>query len=104
MQCRISVSPCTDGERLSFSPFDEDSSCHLLAEKSQDCDKVGWATNSGQNFPESFTVGGLEGLNQVNESYVKILVLFLTFLLKLTGHKDHVRGSLRCPEATLAFR
>ena len=72
-------------------------------EKSRYCDKVGKATKSEQNFQTSFTVDGVEGLSQVNESYVKVLVLFLTFIFNLPGHKD-VRGSLICPEATLAFR
>ena len=56
-------------------------------EKSQDCNKVGRATKSGLNIPDSFTVDGVDGRNQGNESYVKILVLFLTFLLNLTGKK-----------------
>ena len=43
-------------------------------------------------------------LNQVNDSHVKILVLFTGFLLNLPGHKDHVCGSSRCPKATLTFR
>ena len=73
-------------------------------EESQDCDKVSRATKSGQNFPGSFTVDGVEGLSQVNENHIKILILFSTFLLNLPGHKDLVRGSSRCPEATLAFR
>ena len=46
--------PCTEGERLCFSPADE---------KFHDCDKVGSLIESGQNFPESFTVDGVERLS-----------------------------------------
>ena len=73
--------PCTGGERLCFSTVYEDSCCHLVVEKTQDWDKVGRATKSGENIPESFTVDRVEGLSQVNESHVTILVLFPTFLL-----------------------
>ena len=38
--------PCMDGERLCFSPVEEDSCCHLVTEKSQYCDKVSRATKS----------------------------------------------------------
>ena len=62
--------PCTDGETLCFSPVDEDSCCHLVMEKSQDCDKVDRAPKSGQNCPESFTVDGVEGLNQVTRLFL----------------------------------
>ena len=58
--------PCTDCERFCFRPVDEDTCCHLVV----DCDKVGRAIKSGQNFPESFTVDGIEGLSQIIESYV----------------------------------
>ena len=73
-------------------------------EKSQDCGEVCKATKSGQHFPESFTVDGVESLSQINERYVEIHVLFLAFLLNLPSHKYHVRGSSKCSEATLAFR
>ena len=61
-------------------------------EKAQDCDEVGRVkvdrtTKYGHNFPESVTVDGVEGLSQVNESHVKILVLFLTFLVNLSAIK-----------------
>ena len=82
-----------DGERLFFNPFDEDSCCHHVVGKSQDCYKVARVTQYGHNFPESFTVRGIEGLSQVNESLVNILALFPTFLMKLPGHTDNVRGS-----------
>ena len=72
-------------------------------EKSQDCDEVGRTTKSGQNRPESFTVGGVEGLGRINESHVKVLVLFPAFLFNLSCRKDHVRYPSRCPEATRAF-
>ena len=71
--------PCTGGERFCSSPVDVDSCCHLVV-KFQDCDEVDRTTKSGQNFSESFTVDGVEGLSQVRESRVKILVLFPTFV------------------------
>ena len=78
------------------------SSCRGVV--SLDCDKVGMITKHGHNFLESFMVDGVESLSQVNEMHVKILVLFLIFVLNLRGNKDHVRGSSRCPETTMAFR
>ena len=53
---------------------------------------------------ESFTGDGVELLNQVNKSHVKIFVLFPTFLFNLSGHNDRARSSSRRPEATLAGR
>ena len=94
--------PCTDGERLCFSPVDEKSCSHLVAKKSQDCGIVGRATKYEVNFPTSFTVG-VEGVSHVSESHVKILVSFTRFLLNLPGHKEHVRGSSRCPECDTGF-
>ena len=41
---------------LCFNPVDEDSCCQLVAKKSQNCDKVGRATKSGQNIPGSWLV------------------------------------------------
>ena len=86
--------PCADDGRLCFRSVVEDSGCRLAVEKSQDCDEVVRATKSGENFPETFTVHGVEGLSQVTEIHVTILVLFPTFLLNLP----------RSPEDTLAFR
>ena len=38
------VNPCTDGERLCFSPVDKDSWLRLVVVKSQNWDEVGRAT------------------------------------------------------------
>ena len=66
-------------------------------EESQDCDKVGRATKSGQNFPESITVDGVEGLSQVNEP-TKIMSVVPRDVLKphwLSGSTSSDRGSKR---------
>jgi len=44
--------PCTDGERFCFISVDEDSCCHRVVEKSQDCDEVSRTSTSGQNSRE----------------------------------------------------
>ena len=76
-------------------------------EKSHECDEVGRATKSGQNFPESFSVDGLEGLSQINESYkyYKDPCFVPDISLEFAGpYKDHIHGSSRYPETTLALR
>ena len=69
--------PCFSPVRLvkdCFSAVDEDSCCHLVLGKSQDCDKLASAIQIryGHNFPEKFPIGGVEGLSQVNEGHIKI--------------------------------
>ena len=86
-----------DGERLCFSPVDEDSCCGILSWRSLRIVLKLVEQLKLDMFPESFTVDGVEGLSQVNESHANVPVLFLIFLLNLPGHKDHVRGSSEIP-------
>ena len=72
--------------------------------KSQDGDEIGRASKPGQDFSKSFTIDGVESLGQVNEGHESLLVLFLTFLLNLSGHKDHIGVSSRSSKLTLGFR
>ena len=60
---------CSDGERLCFSPIEEDGCNHFVKKKYQDGDEVGRAPKHGKDFPKSFTLDGVECHSQVNEGH-----------------------------------
>ena len=63
------LDPSSDGERLRFSPIEEDGCSHFVTKKSQDGDEVGRAQKPGQDFPKRVTIDGVEGLGHVNEGH-----------------------------------
>ena len=68
-QCRYNNSslldPCSDGERLRFSPTEGCS--NFVMKKSKDGEKIGRAPKPGLDFPKSVAIDGVEGLGQVYE-------------------------------------
>ena len=63
-----------------------------------------WATETRQDSPHCWTRNFVEGLLEIPENKHGRLLLFLAFLLKLTGTEDYVHGSPGWPETALGLR
>ena len=67
-----------------FAVF-QDSSHHAIMDLADYCDERAWAAEFFHDFPESLPTDCIEGLGQVNEGRVEVMVLFHAFLLELVG-------------------
>jgi len=82
----------------------EDSGHHAIMELADDCDESARAAEFLHDLPKAFPADRIEGLGQVNEGRVEVVMLFHALLLELTSSKDHITGPTTHTEATLALR
>jgi len=73
-------------------------------EGANDVDKARRAANLQQNFPEGRPVNGVEGFCQIDKNDIQFALLLATFLLELSGCKNHVHGSATTAKTALTLR
>ena len=63
----------------------------------------GWTAKLGHDFPEVITTNFVKSFGKVDKRHVKIYILFLAFLQKLSCGEDHVYCPSVFSESTLTF-
>ena len=70
---------------------------------SDDSDEFVKASVLSHDSPKAISADGVKGLGQNDKGGVQVSVLFMTFLLELSGSEHHVDSPTIFPETKLTF-
>mgnify|MGYP006921657369 CR=1 FL=1 len=76
---------------------------HAVVEFSCNADEAFRATKLLHYLPEAISAHSIKGLREVNKCHHQGHIVFLSFLLYLSGSKDHVGSTAIFAEATLGL-
>ena len=73
-------------------------------ERTHSSGEIWGAFQFGLDGPKAWSAGSVEGLGEVFEEQVPVLVLFDTFFLQFSEDKDHVNSTSFLSETAMTFR